>query len=232
MSEKSCLDVHEPDGTASEDKEVKVLAYDMIKGTFEAGVAKTSSKVNGGQGEKLGCRIMKQMMEELRQWENSLAQKVMGDKDEYTPRFLVAGKSAQHLQSEGVELGQSLVESVGRMIDMLQLQMVGLHMQDWVEDVTLPVDQVVTDSDDSAKVGLVDSGKIFPVGDGHEELVSRGTSHAESVIEGTDKYTPTSVMPRNVTRGVVTQIQQFEEAVEVREVCTVCEYETPQTPGH
>ena len=107
-------------------------------------------------------------------------------------------------------------------------------MQDWVEDVTLPVDQVVTDGDDSAKVDLVDSGKIFPVGDGHEEFVSRGTSQAESVIviEGTDKYTPTSVMPRNVTRGVVTQIQQFEEALElitkVREVCTVCEYETPQ----
>ena len=41
---------------------------------------------------------------------------------------MVAGKSAQHLQSECVEPGQALVASVGKMIDMLQLQMVWLNM--------------------------------------------------------------------------------------------------------
>ena len=101
-------------------------------------------------------------MEEQRQWETKLAQKVKGEKDEYTPSSLVAGKSARPLQLRCVEPGRTLVASVGKMIDMLHLQMVGLHMQDWVKDVTLPVDQVVTDGDDSAKVGLVDScGRWF-----------------------------------------------------------------------
>ena len=88
----------------------------------------------------------------------------MGDKDEYTPMSLVAGKSAQHLQSEGVEQGQSLVEYVGRMIDMLQLQMVGLHMQDQVDSVAISVNQVVADRDEGTKVNLVAGGQIFPVG--------------------------------------------------------------------
>ena len=52
---------------------------------------------------------MRQMREEQRQWENSLAQKVMRNKDEDIPMLLVAGKSAQQLQSEGVEPGQLLV---------------------------------------------------------------------------------------------------------------------------
>ena len=55
VSEKSRLGVQEPDGTASEGKEDKVLAddtsMDVIKGTFEAGVAKTSSNVDGSQRE-------------------------------------------------------------------------------------------------------------------------------------------------------------------------------------
>ena len=62
-----------------------------------------------------------------------------------------------------------------------------------------------------------------------------GISHAESVIEGIDKYTPRSVqpmVPRDITGEAVTKVQQFEDAVEliteVREVCTVCEYETTQ----
>ena len=155
----------------------------------------------------------------------------MGEKDEYTPMSLVARKSAQQLQSRWVEPDQTLLASVGKMIDMLQLQMVGLHMvgtcglqedvaeevaqentnmvglhekvQDRVDGHDLPVNQAVT---------AVDGGteeELSPVGDLHEEMVQVGTSHAESVIVDTDKYTPTSmqsVMPRNVTGKSVTKI--------------------------
>ena len=71
------MDVHEPNSTASEGKDGKVLAVntseDVINKTVEAGVAKTSGKVTASQREILGCLIMRQMMEEHRQWENTLA---------------------------------------------------------------------------------------------------------------------------------------------------------------
>ena len=47
-----------------------------------------------------------------------------GEGDEYTLSQMVAGKSTKHLQSERWE---PLVASVGKIIDMLQLQMVWLH---------------------------------------------------------------------------------------------------------
>ena len=40
------------------------------------------------------------------------------------------------------------------------------------------------------------------------------------------------MVPRNITAEAVTKVQQFEDAAELitelREVCTDCEYETPQ----
>ena len=132
-----------------------------------------------------------------RQGENSLAQKVTGGKDEYTPISLVVEKSVQHLQSEWVEPGHTLVASVVKlhMMGTCGLQegvtervaqensnAVDLHekMQAIVDGRDLPVNQAVT------AVGGGTEEDSSPMGYGHEELVQMGTIHAESVIEGTE----------------------------------------------
>ena len=124
-----------------------------------------------------------------------------------------------------------LQEGVAEEVAQGNSNMVDLHekVQDRVDGHDLPVNQAFIAVGDGTEEDL------FPVGDGHEELVQVGTSHAESVIEGTDNYTPTSVqsvVPSTVTGEIVTEIQQFQDVVELiaewREVCTICEYETPQ----
>ena len=86
----------------------------------DAGIL-VSRNATGDQELGEGCRIMRRIMEDQKQWKNTLANKVDEEGDEYTPSQMEVGKSTQHKTT--------LVASVGKMVDILQLQMVWLYME-------------------------------------------------------------------------------------------------------